>query len=445
MASMNNVIDAISRLAAKSGPVQVMGLILAVMAASPAWAGEQDPATDNPAAFSQASGEGEIYQPSMEDILSLITAPAEAKDSLPQGWEEYGVIRHFGRKSVELLGEAGKKGKEVAGMAAEKGMEIAAEAGQKGMEVAGQAVEKGVEMAKKAEKIIDEKHDWFSGEVETTASLVDAYFNNENAAVEGNKSQVKLGLSVFYERGKDPQPGVGVDARIVLPRFEKRLHLILSGDSEEPSTGTAADSAARTSLPRVEDVPKTAALRYFLIALDTQNLSLDGGVNVKGVTPILFSSGRYRLHLDFHPWDMRFTQWVRWYTDTKWEETTRLELEKLLNESLLLRLAAENNWYQGSAGYYYLVRAELYHTLNPESVLQYSATLNGKTWPTNRITEPMIKAAHRRKMWREWFYVEGAVQATWPEERNYGFTPGVYLKIEGLFGNVPTKVGGGSK
>ena len=460
----------------------LLWVALAVCSATPAWA--QEPAAqDGEPSRSAPAPQQETrpnplengYLPTMEDILTAPSTEVELQYDTPPGWQEYGVIVHVGRKSVELLGEAGKTGKDMAVKAVVKGAEIAVEAGkmgkdaavkvaetgvdvavkvaetgkevavmatEKGVEVAVMAAEKGVEVAKKAEKIIDEQHDWFSGEIETTAALVDAYFDNENSAVEGNKSQLKLSMSVIYEDGKGLAPGGGgLDIKLVMPRFEKRLHLVISGIPEEESSSKSGSPSKMAPIKKAEEIPTSAAVRYFLLAMDTQNLSMDGGMDVKDLKPVFFSAWRYRLHVDMHPWDMRFTQWVRYYTDTRWQTTTKLEFERLMGEAWLLRLSAESSWYQETKGYYYYARAEVYHTLNPESVLQYSATANFKSWPENRLTDPVLRATHRRKIWREWFYVEGGTQASWPEDHYYKFIPMVYIRIEALFGNVPTKVG----
>ena len=453
--------------------------LLAVSPAAPAWAEEPGPAPEGEAAQSAQQPSAaepaapqplarpkpqEEYLPTIEDILASPSTAVELQYETPAGWQEYGVVRHVGRKSVELLGEAGKTGKDIAVKMAGKGAEIAVEAGrmgkdaavkmaetgkevaimaaETGKEVAIKAAEKGVEVAKKAEKIIDEQHDWFSGEVETTAALVDAYFDNENSTVEGNKTQIKFSMSAMYEEGKGLAPGGGgLDIKLVMPRFEKKLHLIISGIPEEESSSKSGSPSKLAPIKKAEEIPTSAAFRYFLLAMDTQNLSLDGGMDVKDLKPVFFSAGRYRLHVDLHPWDMRFTQWVRYYTDTEWQATTKLEFERLLGDAWLLRLSAESSWYQELKGYYYYARAEVYHTLNPESVLQYAATANFKSWPENRLTDPVLRAVHRRKIWREWFYIEGGLQGSWPEERYYKFIPLVYLRMEALFGNVPTKVG----
>jgi len=349
------------------------------------------------------------------------------------------IYKATGEKGVDLALAAGQKGKEMAIAAGQKGKEMALAAGQKGKEMAIAAGEKGKEIIIKTERMIDENHDWFSGELESTVVLVDRYFDNENNRVEENQSQFKTSFSVFYEQNKDPQPGFNLDLKLVLPRFEKRVHFLFAGDSEDVNVTVGQPEGKGNP----ENLPKSAAIRYFLIAVDKQNLSVDGGANLKGLTPVFFGAGRYRLNVDLGEWDMRFTQWAKWFTDTGTALTTRLEFERLLNEKWLLRAAVEGNWYEQEEGYYYQGRLETYHTISPKSVLQYSATMQFQTWPENRLTNPVIRALHRRNMWREWFYIEGVLQASWPESTNYTFVGAGGLKIDLLFGRKYRNHGAG--
>ncbi|MDH5476932.1 MAG: hypothetical protein OEY50_01240 [Nitrospinota bacterium] len=321
------------------------------------------------------------------------------------------------------------------GKIGQTGIEIAGALGGKSLEIVEGAGKKGVEIIQHAGKLIDEQHKWFSGELESTAILVDSYFDNENTNIESNQSQIKVNLAVFYEQGSVPNPGMGLDVKLVLPRFEKRLHLIINGDPEELTTG--ADQTIRNPssiLPKAEDVPKTAALRYFLIAVDRMSLSLDGGADVKGTDPLLFLSSRYRLNIDLHPTKLRFTQYAKWYTDTGSQLITRFEWDQLLNDSWLMRSSAEGSWYEQKEGYFYFGRLEMYHTLKRNSVIYYSGTLYLATMPENRISNMVIKALHRRNIWRPWFFIEGAVQASWPEETRYTVVPAVSLNVQILFG-----------
>jgi len=307
--------------------------------------------------------------------------------------------------------------------------------GKTGMDLAGAVGEQGIKIIKKAEKMIDKQHSWFSGELESTAILVDSYFDNENSNVESNQSQLKVSFSVAYEKYSKPRPGAGLDIKLVLPRFERRVHLLVSGDPEELTTdaeGTYKNPAS--ILPKVEEVPKTAAVRYFLIAVDRMSLSVDGGVDIKDLEPIVFFSSRYRLDIDLHPNRLRFTQYAKWYTDTGSQLITRFEWDHLIGDSWLIRAGTEGRWYEQREGYFYLGRGELYYTLRENSVLYFNATFNFETMPENRLTLPQVKALHRRNIWRSWFFLEGSVFASWPEEKRYTIVPGASIKVELLFG-----------
>ena len=297
-----------------------------------------------------------------------------------------------------------------------------------------------VTILEKAEEVIDEGHSWFSGEVVSTALTVDTYFDNENASVEGNRTQIKMNLSIFYEKDGNPQPGAGLDIKLVLPRFQRRVHMVFSGDPESIADDISKGGLERP-LPLIsssENSPKTAAVRYFLMALDAQSLNVDGGADIDGYDPVFFGMARYRLTIDTAPSLIRFTQWVKWYTDTGYTSVSRLEFERLFGADWFFRAGADLNWYEEEKeNYFYSGKLDLYHTLSQISIMQYSVVVNCETYPENRITNTIVKALHRKNMWREWFYVEGALQASYPEERDFDVTPAVYFKIEMLFGHVP--------
>ena len=81
--------------------------------------------------------------------------------------------------------------------------------------------------------IVDRIHRSISGGVSKTAGSVDAFFDNEQYAAEINKTRLKLRFDVFFERGESVDFKPRLNISLVIPRTNKRLKMLVSGNPQD--------------------------------------------------------------------------------------------------------------------------------------------------------------------------------------------------------------------
>ena len=297
---------------------------------------------------------------------------------------------------------------------------------------------------RKAGKLADTVHGKISRRIINSAAWVDSFFANERSLAEENHTYVTLRYNLFLEDASGISNDPRVDARVVLPKLEEKFHLIFSVEPDEPLGGgtfvkedTTNSSQVIMNTPQTPVTEKrrfTTALQYFLKSAEDQNISIRSGLTFSGIEPVVFGAPRYRLLIPINTWTFRFTQEVMYRTDTKWEETTRFDLERPLG-SLFFRSTVEGSWFQEKPGYYYNLGFVLFQPLDTRNALNYEWISSFETEPTRKMTDSVLCVRYRHNLSsHDWVYLSIAPQCRFPSERDHQFTPGILFSVEAVFG-----------
>ena len=306
-----------------------------------------------------------------------------------------------------------------------------------------QAPPSNAEKLKLAGKIADDIHVKISERIESSAAWFDSFFTNDRSWAEENRSNVRVGYNFLLEDsyGLSNQPSLS--GRLVLPKLEKKFHLIFSVDPEEPLTKSRTFTENANNQQIVTDTPQTfisdqrrftTALQYFFKSTESLNISILSGLRFKGLVPVVFAAPRYLLLIPLDSWNFRFTQEVMYRTDSKWQETTRFDIERSLS-SLFFRATAQGQWFEDTPGYFYNFQFILSHRLGHENALSYEWSNSFQTQPSGKLTDSVIRVHYRRNVWHDWIFLEITPQCRFPSDRDHRFTPGVFWGLEALFGH----------
>lgn len=282
---------------------------------------------------------------------------------------------------------------------------------------------------------VDVVHRAISRGVLGAAEWLDSFFDDPRYEIEENKTRVKVGMDYLLEEGSGPDVSVPISVKIALPHFQKKARIVLVGTPDndlEGETVTAATAVNR--LPGAQENNVTTAFDYFFQATDRKNVAVRVGVRFRDGEPEAFVQPRYRLLIPLDPWALRFTQSFRWWTEFGWEETTTVDLERIVGTDLFFRTSAQGAWTQQEHGYLYSLSFVLRQPLSPRRALQYEWINNYETRPKNQAVEYLAIVRYRQKIWRDWLFYEIAPQARFPRDRDFDFTPGILFRLEMIFG-----------
>jgi hypothetical protein len=288
--------------------------------------------------------------------------------------------------------------------------------------------------------LADRLHRRISSGVLKTAETIDAFFHTEQTEIEENQTVFKVSLGLFFEAEEETRMETRSRLKLVLPGFQDRLHLILTGDPEtvDEVLGETIDASPEETLSGDETGDGAgAALRYFVLDDLKRNLSFSAGVRIRDTRLVGFPEARYRRLLDLDDEDLaiRFEQRVVWYTDDGWQESSRVDMDVLLKEDYLWRTSLMGVWAEADAGYDYHLRFKLFHQLWKRAALSYEWDNAFNVCADSQLGEILFKLSYRQSFWRPWLFFELIPQLSFPESEDFRNIPGIRLRIEAIFGH----------
>lgn len=281
---------------------------------------------------------------------------------------------------------------------------------------------------------IDATHARISKGLFSTADWFDSFFADERSVSECQESRLKLTFSALIKESEAVDFDVRPSFRIELPVLKNRLNFLLAGDEEEKDFQLTPLQEVRQQFLDSNRESFAASLRYFFISTMERNASVQIGVRFRNLMPVPFLEPRYRQSHFFDPWLLRFTQRVTALTNDELEVRSTLDLDRKLNDKILLRNTADGSWFNGRNGYFYDLRVLLFHRLSSRRALEYQWNNFFQTSPNHNLEEIRLRVTYRQQIWRKWLFYEIGPQLTFPRSRDYRYTPGVLLRLEANFG-----------
>lgn len=298
---------------------------------------------------------------------------------------------------------------------------------------------------KEAEKLAANVHGTISKQIMNSAIWLDSFFTNERYLAEENNSYISLRYNVLLEDSLGVSNEPRIDARLILPKLQEKAHVVFSVEPEKrlynsisaiEDVNTSQVTVKEPQTTPVSDKRRfTTALQYFLKSTKDQSFSVRTGLRFSDMEPVIFGAPRYRLLIPLNSWALRFTQEILYRSDTKWNATTKCDLERPLGP-LFFRSTIEGGWFEDKPGYFYNINFILFQPLGTQNALTYEWINSFQTEPTGQLKDIVLSVRYRHNIWRNWLYFDVAPQCRFPSDRDHQATPGILFSMEAVFGRV---------
>jgi hypothetical protein len=282
--------------------------------------------------------------------------------------------------------------------------------------------------------IVDETHEGISKAFLASANWLDSFFDDETARAEDNRSRLRLRFDAFVEEGEEPSYKVRVSLRLTLPRTNKKLQLIAAGNESDVEEDVDSDTVSSAQARDEDEDDFAIGLRYFFVQTKKNNVSLTPGIRIRSSSVAGFIGPRWRVLVPLNSWDFRSVQRVRWFTDDGWEWLSRFDFERRVLKKLLFRSRSQVEWFEDEDGFFPEQRFSLFHPLDTRRALKYEWINQFVTDPKFELDDLILRIRYRQRIWRDWLFFEIGPDASFPEDRNYEFTPGFLFRIETIIG-----------
>lgn len=266
---------------------------------------------------------------------------------------------------------------------------------------------------------------------------VDRFFGGERNFQETNSSVVQLEWLRMVGPGTNDNAVLAGRVKVTLPETEKRMHLLLETDPDKQATSVQSQGQSVLVDPNAPSKPESysAALRF-----ESNNpkdspwyLSGDAGMDFQGITPHLFARSRGSYSMPLADWRFKATESVSWFNTTGAVETSQLDFEHLLSESVLFRATSSATWIDNQQTFNVRQDFSGYHTLPDGRALLYQASVIGTSQPQWQTTDFVMLMLYRQRLHRSWTYFELSPQLHFPQTNNYHINPQLMLRLEVLF------------
>lgn len=293
------------------------------------------------------------------------------------------------------------------------------------------------EVAPQERGFIDETQAALSNQVMRTAAWIDSFFDAERVQAEENESTLRLKLKTFIEEGETAEFGFNASLRLVLPKLQDRVSLVVSGDpDDDPDFEKNPADARQAEVTGSDERNVTVSFQYKVKETLSRYISASMGFRFRGLLPVVYLEGRYRYQVPLDHWTARFTQRFRWYTDVGWESRTNLTFDTTLSPWWFFRTGMTGDWYEDrkDEGFFYGIGAFVTQKLSERRAIEYGWVNSFQTEPNNHLEEITFAARYRQNIWRSWVFYEIQPQIRFPKSEAFNITPGVLLLLESIIG-----------
>jgi hypothetical protein len=251
-----------------------------------------------------------------------------------------------------------------------------------------------------------------------SAARFDGFFGNARFEDEYEATHGSISVGTQWDERDHWDPSVRFRASVQLPQLSERFRAFVGRlDPDEYVSDTPDDF---DTLPRQfagdEDDSVLLGLGYRQPGRRGGYFDTSAGIDLDW-PPDPYVKGRYHLALPFLERNlMRLNETIFWRADDGFGTTTRLDLERLLSEDFLLRWSGSGTFSEDTEGVKWYSNVTLYQNLGAARAFAYQVGIEGETDNEVDITDYGIRAIFRRRIHRDWLYLELRSSLTWPRE-----------------------------
>ncbi|MDP1635872.1 MAG: hypothetical protein Q8L69_14475 [Gallionellaceae bacterium] len=284
--------------------------------------------------------------------------------------------------------------------------------------------------------VVDAPRDYVSDRFVGFVNRVDHFFGDDRYFQESNDSVLQLDITRIYGYQSEHKFVFTGRAKIHLPSTEKRLHLVIESD---PDKNTSAE-AARTPVaqPGPKSAPKSyaAGVRYEKAREERWHFSSDLGVQFQGLHSSPFVRSRASYAIPLEEWRLKAAETLFWFHSIGAGETTQLDLERTLSQTLLFRASSNATWLHDTQNMEVRQDFSFYQTLDDRTALLYQASAIGASQPQRHMADYVFLVLYRYRLHRDWMYFELSPQLHFPRDQEYRASKQLNLRLEMLFDEV---------
>ena len=264
--------------------------------------------------------------------------------------------------------------------------------------------------------LMDSSHAYILDLANGPALWFDSFFGNRRSEdVDQPSTFIRLRVTSHLVEGEGLTFPVRLRANIKIPRADRKLRMILSGEDDDDFTQLKDEETSETEIG-VDETEKRSrlGLRYNLYKTLREKLHLGGGLSIsdpfKYYVRIRF---RRLLHIGRQN-IVRFNQNAYWNSIDGRGATTVFDFERIRTETVTSRVSLTGNYSEISRGVNWGVSTSFFKKLSPKSATSLELGVFGITRPETEVLNYIIAWRLRKNILRSWLFFEVTPGVSFP-------------------------------
>ncbi len=274
---------------------------------------------------------------------------------------------------------------------------------------------------------VDKSHSYIVNRADSLAGWMDNFFGDVRAEQEAPYSTLRLRWEPEWDEAKKFNSDIKLRGKVYLPQLNERVSLLFSDEDDNP---TGHDDL----LIDRQDSPQDLSLQYN--AKQKERYRIDFRVGLRS-TLNLKTSVRYKYEYPLQENLLgTFSEEVLYLGGDGLASKTRMELDKILSDELILQWHNKVGWAQDVDGLDWNSSLSLDKKLSDKKAFGYFVGLEGKTKPERYVTNYVAGVRYRQNIYRPWLFIEIQPSYRWfkdlPEDNREGAAV-ILFRLEAAF------------
>lgn len=277
---------------------------------------------------------------------------------------------------------------------------------------------------------IDSTHDDISDKILDITRGLDEYFSDGKFRELKNESQLKLSMLMEIRESIHPEFTPEVNFRMVLPRTQKRLQLVVEpSDSDERSSTYDSQQGRRN---QSNNSSTNAGLRYIIDATGVK-FSAGSGV-VVGIPTRVFTRGTASKTMEFGDWTFRVNEELYWVNTQGLRSDLDADFYKQVTKKLEFKFVNNIHWDQEEEIIEFEHGPSFFQDINDESGLSYHAHIFFVNKPNLEVENYLLQVTYTTNIYKRWIFANFTPFINFPRLNDFQREPGFNIRFDALFG-----------
>jgi len=274
---------------------------------------------------------------------------------------------------------------------------------------------------------IDQAHRSLSSSLFYFSNSIDSFFGGARADDLPNGSRLRFYWLANKEEGRALKGESAVRANIVLVETQKKFKVSFKNkyekESEQKTAPQESNEIQTETIP--PDYDPSDLLRW--------RLKFESGIRLE-IPPEPFARLRLLKSWHFGSYELRPSQEFSWFLTDGFGESTKLDLDRPINEMFLARYENDATWTDKNDYFTFSSGPVLYQKLSDKRGLSYNAKVLGISKPTWFVNDYQFEVTYRQLVFRKWIFIELTPYVHFPKEYDWKKVLGFNFRLEFVVG-----------